>query len=319
LTQQRYHLLYLLDQGGAGQVFKALHLNNGQPVALKLWHPLTVAIDNQPFTPNTHFIQHTQFTKEIRLCSQLQHPTIVTLLHQGQADNGQYFAVFELLPGLTLKELLIQKDALTVVETGEIMAQVLSALAWMHSQGIAHCDLKPQNIMVNHVGKNTQVTLLDFGNAAVLDKHGSSQFLDIDTLPSDSCLCSPAYSAPEQLRRALPSTQFDLYAWGLIFLECLTGQIVMRGHNVAEICQQQWSADEVPLPVGLLGQPLATLLRRVLHKEPWLREASACVLLRDFLPIDLLGIVGDFRGVKSGRRSDADGVAVTQACFVEGS
>lgn len=317
-TQQRYRLLNLLGQGGAGAVFKALHIDTGRMVAIKLLHPLAATEASERHMPDVHpaEVHRRQFARELRLCARAQHPNVVVLLDQGLADNGRSFAVFALLPGLTLKELLIQKSALTPQETGDVMGQVLAALVGMHTQSIVHRDLKPQNIMVNRIGANTQVTLFDFGVAAMLPEcpdayrpHQQPSYL----YAPNACLCSPAYSAPEQLRGAAPSTKVDLYAWGLLLLECLTGQAAVCGHNVAEICRKQLCNDDVQIPRGLQNHPLAALLRRVLHKSPLLREASANALLRDFLRIDWLDITGDLRVIRPGRH-DVDCGGLTQPC-----
>ena len=328
-TLQHYRLLNLLGRGGVGEVFEALHIDSGRRVAIKLLHPLAATIASDCNMPSTHLMRRAclvqnhrqQFARELRLCAQVKHPNIVPLLDQGLAGNDRCFAVFALLPGQTLKELLIQKGVLTPLETGVVMRQVLAALVGLHTQGIAHRDLKPQNIMVNCISTNTQVTLFDFGIAAMLPEwinaHEPHQPPDMNLSLTNACLCSPAYSAPEQLRGTVPSTKADLYAWGLLLLECLTGQATMYGHNVAEICQKQLCSDEVQIPPGLQSHPLATLLRRVLHKEPLRREANAEVLYRDLLQIDWLDIATDLRVIRPGRLN-VDCGGLTQSCEWDG-
>jgi serine/threonine protein kinase len=317
VTQQHYRLLHLLGQGGGGSVFEALQIASGKLVALKLMHAGTDHRHDQVFA------------REMHVCMQLQHLNIAALLDQGQAGNGQWFAVFELVPGQTLKERLIQQGALPPLEAGAIMAQVLTALVGIHANGIAHCDLRPENIMLSppppirlatgHVADNTayrahaaysmRVTLLDFGLAAALPgwpAHGEHNAHDAppvtDRHPPGTCLCSPAYSAPEQLRGAQASTKVDLYAWGLLLLECLTGQAAVCGHNVAEIFHRQLASDDVPIPAPLRTHPLANLLRRVLHKDAAFREASASALQRDFLQIDLSDITINLQAARRGMR-----------------
>jgi len=311
-NQQRYRLLTVLGHGGAGTVFEAMHINSGQRVAIKLLHPLAAndACHNRAQRNQSH---SQQFARELSICAQAQHFNIVSLLDQGMTSSGQSFAVFTLLPGLTLKELLIQKGAFTAQESGEVMMQVLSALVSLHAKGIIHRDLKPQNIMVNRNGKNTHVTLFDFGIAAMLSCWPDTQSPDRITSPNNACLCSPAYCAPEQLRGESPSTKVDLYAWGLMLLECLTGQAAVSGHNVTEICQQQLCDIEIQIPVKLQNNGLAALLLRVLHKDPSLREGSTQKLYQDMLQIDWSEITSNLRGTAPSRL-DVDCGGETQPC-----
>lgn len=311
-SRQRYRLLHLLGQGGVGQVFEAAHIDSGQKVAIKLLHPPSEAEASNTPDEIFMFIHRLQLAHELRLCAQVRHPNIVPVLDHGFAGNGFGFAVFALLPGLTLKERLIQKGALTPQESGEVMGQVLAALVGLHESGIVHRDLKPQNIMLNRIGTGTQVTLFDFGIAATLPGRADAQSADMSLPGSNACLCSPAYSAPEQLRGAAPSTKADLYAWGLLLLECLTGQAAVRGHSVAEICHKQL-CNEIRIPPGLQHHPLGALLRRVLHKDPLLREADAKVLYRDLLQIDWLNIALDLQEARTGR-FNADCCGLTQPC-----
>ncbi len=290
--QNQYRLLHQLGEGGSGSVFKAIQKNTGKIVAIKLLHHEDVTIQKY----GQHDRQKMErmvlrFERETTLCAQLQHPNIVSLLDKGQTENGQLFAVFEFVPGETLKDLLIRKGSLSASETGELMGQVLDALACAHAHGIVHRDLKPHNIMISATGTRNHVKVLDFGIAGMVAERDRADYHNL-TLTQES-MCSPAYSAPEQLRGEPPTVKMDIYAWGLLCLECLTGQAAITGQTVAEIFHKQLSNMEVPMPAALLGHPLAGFLRRALRKDPHERAASASTLYKDFRKINLASFVGN--------------------------
>jgi TOMM system kinase/cyclase fusion protein len=278
-------LLDLLGEGGNGAVYKAMQISTGKTVALKLLHQKT----DGDASANKRLLE--RFERETRLCAQLHHPHIVQLLDKGQAPQQQLFAVFEYVPGETLRSLLQRKGALSAPEAGELMGQVLDALACAHAAGIAHRDLKPQNIMVSTTGKRLHVKVLDFGIAAFIPDRQANDYRNL-TLTQET-LCSPSYSAPEQLRGEPPTVKIDLYAWGLLLIECLTGQAAISGITLAEIFHKQLSAMEVPIPPALIGHPLADLLHKVLRKNPLERAESAATLYDEFQRINLANIVGE--------------------------
>ena len=117
------------------------------------------------------------------------------------------------------------------------MLQVLDALQHSHEIGIIHRDLKPQNIMVSHTASRLHIKILDFGIGALTKEN---QYVNYEELTlNEEVIGTPNYSAPEQLRGEPATEQSDIYAWGLIFIECMTAQSVIQGKTVAEIFQKQ--------------------------------------------------------------------------------
>ncbi|MFC7419718.1 TOMM system kinase/cyclase fusion protein [Iodobacter arcticus] len=280
-----YQLLHILGEGGSGTVFKAVQKRTGQTVALKLLH----AEECGDHIKSERL--EARFERETQLSAQLHHPHIVRLLDKGRTDTQQHYAVFEYVPGETLKELLIRKGSLSPLEAGDLMGQVLDALVCAHAEGIVHRDLKPQNIMITGTGTRLHVKILDFGIAALISERRKMDYRNL-TMTAEM-MCSPSYSAPEHLRGEPPTVKVDLYAWGLLFIECLTGRPAIEGSTLADIFHQQLSNSEVPLPPALLVHPLASLLRRVLRKNPQERAENAAALYHDFQKINLANIVGD--------------------------
>lgn len=279
-----YQLLRVLGEGGSGTVYEALQKNTGKTVALKV-----LRAAGQHSGEQLRRIE-ARFERETQLGAQLHHPHIVALLDKGKSAAGQHYAVFEYVPGETLKHYLVRTGALAAAEAGDLMGQVLDALACAHAQGITHRDLKPQNIMLTATGTRQHVKILDFGIAAFVQEQQPADYRQL-TMTSEM-LCSPSYSAPEHLRGEAPTVKIDLYAWGLLFIECLTGRPAIEGATLADIFHQQLSSDEVPLPHPLLGHPLGDLLRRALKKDPRQRAHSASALYHDFSQLNLATIVG---------------------------
>jgi len=279
-----YQLVEKIGEGGFGRVYKAIHLKTKQFVAIKL---LTLN-PNFDLEKRTRHIE--RFERETLLGSRLHHPNIVGLLDKGQCDNGLIYAVFEFVDGQSLKDRLIDAGALPPLDAADIMAQVLDALAYAHQQGVIHRDIKPANIILKKIGAKTYAKILDFGIGAFV--HG---FRELDyksiTLTQES-LGTPSYSAPEQLRGEPPTPKSDLYVWGLVFIECLTGRPAISGTNLASIFHKQLNQSNVPLPAAIAGHPVAALLRRVLHKKADERTASAADIYNQLTQLNFASLVG---------------------------
>jgi len=290
-----YVLQSTLGAGGYGTVYLATQTRTNRQVALKL---VNLSGDARRLA---------RFHRETALCASLNHPHIVQLLDKGELD-GQVYGVFEFVPGETLKHLICRKGALSATETGHIMMEVLDALDCAHQAGIVHRDLKPDNVMITSTGLMPHAKVLDFGISTVVPQARDAGYADLTM--TQEFLGTPAYSAPEQLRGEPPTVKSDLYAWGLMFLECLTGAPVMQGASAAEIYHQQLSAHEISLPPEILNHPVASILRRALRKNPADRIESARVLLQELQQIRLDDLVGTVRGSIG---PNAEAMAVTVA------
>src|SRR2546427_7454086 len=197
----------------------------------------------------------------MRLCAELSHPHIVRLIDSGESEDGTLYTVFEYVPGATLREVLATEGSLGWGLARHLMTQVLDALACAHARGVVHRDLKPENIMVTQTGAQRNALVLDFGLG------GLARAVEDWSLPrltaTRELLGTPAYAAPEQLRGEPVSTRSDLYAWGLILLECLTGELALRGQSVHEVIVKQLSPQPLPIPPSLRNGRVRRLLHRV--------------------------------------------------------
>ena len=278
-----YDLLEVLGVGGYGTVYRAMQRHTGTVVAVKV---VKLQDGKQRVA---------RFHRETRLCAALHHPHIVQLLDKGEQGDCVY-GVFEYVPGETLRSLVRRKGSLTATETGHLMAEVLDALDCAHRAGIVHRDLKPDNVMVTFTGAVPHAKVLDFGISTVIPLNKGLQFPTLTM--AEECLGTPAYTAPEQLRGEPASVRSDLYAWGLMFLECLTGVPAVRGESTAEIFHQQLSPLEVPLPAEIAGHPVAALLRHALRKKADERCGSAATLLDELGQLRLDNLVGALRSAQ---------------------
>ncbi|WDE01600.1 TOMM system kinase/cyclase fusion protein [Thalassomonas actiniarum] len=280
-----YRLVRKIGQGGFGQVYLAKQLNTNQDVAIKF---LSVSSDFDD-AKKKRYIE--RFDRETLLCSRLQHPNIVRLLDKGCCHDNLLYAVFEYVDGKTLKETLSESGALLPVDAAAVMGQVLDALAHAHEQGVIHRDIKPANIMLTKVGAKIHAKVLDFGIGTLVNEVRQLDYKSI-TLTQET-LGTPSYSAPEQLRGEPPTPKTDIYVWGLVFIECLTGKPAISGTSLASVFHKQLSQSNVPLPPSLAGHSVSALLRRVLNKKAGERASNAAELYHAFHQLNFSTLVGD--------------------------
>lgn len=270
-----YKLLRPLGAGAYGVVFLGTQLSTGEHVAVKL-----VRVDGD-------MRRAIHFHRETTLCAKLRHPHIVQLLDKGEA--GPYlYGVFQHVPGETLRNHLARQGALGATETAHLMRQVLQALDCMHRARIVHRDLKPDNIMVLSGHGPGHAMVLDFGISAMVSKAQHHRVRA--QMTRDEIVGTPSYCSPEQLRGALPDFRSDLYSWGLVFLECLTGAAMLGNVSQTAFAHQLPDHDDFPLPPEIDTHPVGALLRHALHKSTSDRSASAAQLLSELDRTELVGL-----------------------------
>ena len=240
LFEDRYEILDELGEGSCGRVYHARQLSTGQSVALKVVGP----------REGTE-----RFRRELQACAALSHPNIVPLFDCGETQDGRLYAVFGYVPGETLEEALAREGAIGVEESLRLMGQVLDALACAHGHGIVHRDLKPANVMLSGAGARRNALVLDFGLGGLLEGPQRRRTLR----QSRELMGTACYAAPEQLTGGSPTPRSDLYAWGLILLECLTGRRPFDVEDSAARLLSGKGAVEIPewLQHHRLGRMLA--------------------------------------------------------------
>jgi TOMM system kinase/cyclase fusion protein len=254
-----YEVLAPIGNGTFGVVYRARQRSTGREVALKC-----IRGDASPR-------ERADFLRERDRCARLVHPHIVPLIDAGETD-GRLWAAFALVPGETLRAVLDREGTLDAAEALHLCGEMLDALCHAHGQGVVHRDLKPENVMITRTGPRRHAVILDFGLAGAPD--GSS-----DGGSDGELLGTPRYAAPELLRGEPPTAQSDLYSWGLVLLECLTGDRALQRGSGADTVMWQLGPQAVDVPAWLAGQRLGALLRRVTAKHVERRAASAAEVL----------------------------------------
>src|SRR5499426_612804 len=206
----RYRIERLISRGGMGAVFEATQLGLDRAVAIKLLLP-ALSRDEK---------MRERFRREARSAASLRHPNIIQIYDYGISDHGPYI-VMELARGKSLRQLL-NKGALEIRLSVDLMGQICSALAAAHTARIIHRDLKPDNIMVEEQPDGQLLAkVLDFGIAkmreAQPDEEGGVN------LTGASIIGSPAYMSPEQSLGSTLDSRSDIYSLGILLYEMLTG------------------------------------------------------------------------------------------------
>jgi DNA-binding NarL/FixJ family response regulator len=244
-----YRLVKTLYESDARAVYLAEHRDSVELVALKMQRLADVSSDDRK-----------RFLRECKLLSQLNNRTIANVIDFGTTEEVCYLAL-EYFPCGSLRDRL--RNPLSETEAVNYGSQICEALRVMHSANIVHRDLKPSNLMLT---QDNRLVMIDFGLA-----RSSSLAFEI-TLP-DTSLGSPYYVAPEQIDGQQPDARTDLYSFGVVMYEMLTGTLPFRGKSVADIVQAHRSTPVPRLPGS--RQHYQILIDRLLAKTPANRFASA--------------------------------------------
>jgi Tol biopolymer transport system component len=284
----RFEIVSLLGVGGMGEVYRARDTRLGRDVALKVLAPALSADDNA--------LQ--RFEQEARVVSGLAHPNIVTIFDVGSDDQSRYL-VTELLDGATLRERL-ERGPLPLSTVLEIAIQIAAALAAAHAAGIVHRDLKPHNVFITRSGV---AKLLDFGISRLTERPQAGSETEgtvahITATREGTILGTPSYMSPEQARGLVADARADLFAFGCVMYEMLSGVVAFERPTSMDTFAAVLSAEPVPLAASLNIPPvIQRTVNRCLQKDPADRFQSAK---------DLLFVLEAARDEAFGRKKAAD-------------
>ncbi|MCB1163256.1 MAG: protein kinase [Candidatus Krumholzibacteriia bacterium] len=258
-----YRILEALGAGGMGEVYRAEDTRLRRQVAIKLL-PEGLAADAAALA---------RFEQEARAVAALSHPNILAIFELGR-DADLTFVVTELLEGETLRALLAREGALPPARASAIARDVAAGLAASHARGIVHRDLKPENVFVTAAGAK----ILDFGLAKVqLAPTDDDSTQSAHTRPG-ALVGTPAYMAPEQLRGEAVGAAADLFAFGVMLQEMLTGAHPFRGASLPETTSAILR-DAPPAPAPSLPAGLRRILASCLDKSAARRALDAAAIL----------------------------------------
>ena len=272
-----YEILALIGTGGMGEVYRARDTRLGRDVAIKVL-PASVAGDAE---------RRARFEREARILAALNHPNIAAIF--GAEDAGGARAlIMELVEGPTLQDVIAsssQTAGMSLDDSLPIARQIAEALEAAHRAGVVHRDLKPANIKVRSDGT---VKVLDFGLAKALAAAQDPSLGAEGDLANSPTITSPvmtqqgvifgtaAYMSPEQARGKPVDKRADLWAFGCVLFEMLTGRRAFTGDTVTDVlasvvrAEPDWAALPTDTP-----RPIRTLLRRCLKKDAAQRLADA--------------------------------------------
>jgi tetratricopeptide (TPR) repeat protein len=265
-----YEITGKIGEGGMGAVYKAVDLNLGRSVALKVISRTSISSDDKR-----------RFGREAKSASALNHPNIVTI-YEYNSESGVDFIAMEYVEGMTLDALLAQRRAGAEPPLATLLdyaRQVASAVAKAHAAGIVHRDLKPSNIMITAEGV---AKVLDFGLAKQEAAGDSAEHTQTALTQVGAVLGTPAYLSPEQAMGEAADFRADIFAFGIILYEIACGKRPFQGANAQATLQQ--IALKNPQPPSeinpALPAELCTLIDRCLRKDkedrlPSLADAAA--------------------------------------------
>jgi serine/threonine protein kinase len=262
-----YEIVAALGAGGMGEVYRARDPRLGREVALKILPTGSVA-DPERLR---------RFEQEARATAALNHPNILAVFDIGTQDNSPYI-VSELLEGETLRARLTG-EPLTVHKTIDYALQIVRGLATAHDRGIFHRDLKPENIFITRDG---HVKILDFGLAKLTmpeqSMPGVSAQATLDSATGLGVLLGTVgYMSPEQCRGAAIDARSDLFSFGAVLYEMLSGRRAFRGDTTADTISS--ILKEEPPELSATGHDVPPMLERIVHhcleKDPAARFQSA--------------------------------------------
>lgn len=306
IFQGRYKIVRKLGEGGMGSIYLAEQTDANRTVALKLLHPSF--IENEEFRK--------RFIRECANLAKLSNEHIITFYNAAISDEGQPYAVFEYLTGVTLRKPLQDSGKLGIARTIKIVKQICVAIGAAHEQGIVHRDLKPENVMLVEKPEPEWVKVLDFGlsKESITDERESQRL----TLTGD-LVGTANYMSPEQCAGQKADARSDFYAIGCMLYECLAGKKLFESENTMELIHQHASASAIPAIDTLAAEcppSMLQLLNDLLQKNPEKRPQSTSKIISDLKQVE-----SDIQaGVKSSTRLTApkpsSNLALTAAiCF----
>jgi serine/threonine protein kinase len=247
-TISHYTILQKLGSGGMGVVYKAEDTRLKRTVALK-------------FLPSEFDSEHdakTRFIQEAQTASKLEHHNICTIHEINETADHQIFICMAYYEGETLKERIKQKN-FSQNEAYDISCQIIHGLMQAHAAGVIHRDLKPANIMITNSG---EVRILDFGLAKLA---GRATITKPNTMPG-----TVPYMSPEQINGTRVDFRTDIWSFGVILYEMLSGELPFRGECDPAVFY--CIINEEPVPISQLNENvpenLNHVIKRCLSKDP---------------------------------------------------
>jgi serine/threonine protein kinase len=261
-----YEVISPLGAGGMGEVYRARDTRLGRDVAIKVL-PESLSADPAALA---------RFQREASAVATLSHPNILAI-HDVGDEHGTVYAVMELLEGETLRSRL-ESGAIPGRKASEYALQIAQGLAAAHEKGIVHRDLKPENVFLLRSGR---VKILDFGLARTLSMNASTDTRSPTVAGGTEpgiILGTVGYMSPEQVRGQPADARSDIFSFGAVFFEMLSGRRAFQGNSAVETMNAILTKDPEPAPdrsTASLSPALERIVHHCLEKNPEERFRSA--------------------------------------------
>ena len=288
-----YVLLGIVGEGGMGAVYRARDTRLGRDVAIKVLTAVTLS-DHEKLQ---------RFEQEARTIGMLNHPNLLTVYDVGNHEGTPYL-VTELLEGETLRDRL-SRGSITPRKAVEIASQIANGLAAAHEKGIVHRDLKPENIFGTRDGR---IKILDFGIAKLTRAGADGPAFQMAATEPGMVLGTVGYMSPEQVRGETVDQRSDIFAFGAILYEMLTGSRAFKRNSSIETLSAILKED----PPDLLDvapnvpQALDRLVRRCLEKDRELRFQTARDLAFNLETLSNFSSAGTLSGTPTPHRTPTE-------------
>jgi tRNA A-37 threonylcarbamoyl transferase component Bud32 len=273
IVEGKFEVLHKISEGGMGAVYKVRHILLDEPFVIKVIRPQLEGDENL----------RQRFHREAQAASRLRkHPNIAGIHDFSIGGDGTAYIVMEFIDGSTLKQILAGSGPPPLALTMEIAHQSLDALAFLHQQGYVHRDISPDNLMLTktHDGKPL-VKLIDLGLTKRLEA-------SVELTTEGAFLGKARYSAPEQFNNRNLDARSDLYSFGVMLYELLTGRRPIEGEEFPSLVAGHLFHKpldfDVADPEGRIPAELRRIVLKALEKEPDRRVASAEELSRSLEP-----------------------------------
>lgn len=237
----RYEVLEKIDSGGMAYVYKALCKKTEREVAVKIL--------KSEFAGSSEYVE--RFKREAQAAFQLEHENVVQVYDVGYDENS-YYMVMEFISGPTLKNIIETSGFLPEKQAIEYALQICSALSSAHKNGIIHRDIKPQNILVN---ENDVAKITDFGIAKSVSSHAESD---------SQVIGSVYYVSPEQAKGEKLDQRTDIYSFGIMLYEMLTGELPYKGEKSISVALKH--INEQITPPKRLNNEISESLNKIIIK-----------------------------------------------------
>ncbi len=253
-----YRVECVLGRGGMGMVYRVQHTLLRKDFAMKVL--LKDVLTDDPDAAK-------RFVREARAAARVQHDSIVDVSDFGSFSDGRHYLVMQLLSGNSLEDIMDREGAVEPERALALMRDVASALGAAHAAGIVHRDVSPSNIFVDEVEGEERVKVVDFGAASVPDVDQK----DVPDGPPGMVVGTPYYMAPEQAQALPTDSRSDMYSFGVVLYELVSGRVPFDGETARAIVMKHILDAPPPLWTpegGTIPEELWLVIQKLMAKKP---------------------------------------------------